>query len=287
MTTNVKNYAVGAVESVHYARLDEVTEDYPAGATGTIANASDESMLTYKGFATYSETPANAESVAIQGDAGNLGEMFVRAIESATGSIGFATANLTFQGIAEDLTIHTDGDHEKVGVDDACTVLNPIDMIINSHATSLEAASLNEQGWEVREIHRTTAELGDGSLSGTDFAAQPQNYNLVMSNTTKDMDNRAILNAEYGRTKLRGKRYWSENPVIRHTLLGDAAVVTVTLQETPAAEDGDKVKVYIDGVAQDYTTDFTVVASTKVLTFVAAPAAGEVVIITYEYLASC
>lgn len=283
MTTNIKLYSIGATERVHYARLDTTTEDYPAGDDGVFANGEDQSMLTYKGFATYTDTPANAEAVSIQADAGNIGTMFSRALDNATGTITFATFDAIFQSIVEDLSVYSDDDYEKVGIDDAATVLNKIDMIINSHATSLEAASLDEQAWQVIEIFKATAEKGDSSTSGTDFAAQPQSYNLVFDHATNDMDNVPITDGNYNRTKLRGQIYWSENPIIRHTFIGDNSATTVTLDETPVAETGLKVRMFLDGVQQDYTTDYTVVAATGVVTFVVAPGEGEVVVISYEY----
>ncbi len=285
MTTNVKLYSIGATERVHYARLDITTEDFPAGDDGVLANGENQSMLTYKGFATYTDTPANAEAVSIQADAGNIGTMFSRALDNATGTITFATFDAIFQGIVEDLNVYSDDDYEKVGIDDAATVLNKIDMIINSHATSLEAASLDEQAWQVIEIFKATAEKGDSSTSGTDFAAQPQSYNLVFDHATKDMDNAAITDSNYNRTKLRGQVYWSENPVIRHTHIGDGTTDTVTLAETPIESSATKIRVKVDGVALTFTTDYTVVPATKVLTFEvgAIPANEEVAIIEYEY----
>jgi hypothetical protein len=160
-------------------------------------------------------------------------------------------------------------------------------MVINSHATSLEAASPNEKGWEVRGIWRTTSEKTDENLSGTEFTAQAQSYNLVYEHANQDLETIAVTDPNYNRTKLRGQRYWAENPKLFHTLIGNAIVTTVVLDETPAGENANKVQVSIDGVRKAYTTDYTVSAATKTVTFVAAPAADAVVVIGYEYLASC
>jgi hypothetical protein len=285
MTTNVKNYAVGATEKLHYGQRH--SGGYPAGLTGTIAAGSDQGMLTYKGFAAFNETPATAENIPIQADAGNLGTMFSRAIENSEGTLTFNAIDGDFQALAEDLTVFSDGDREKVGIDDSCTVLNPLSLIINNHATSLEAASLNEKGWEVVEIYKTTAEKTDDATSGTEFTAQPQGYNLTFENVSVDLNAATISNTNYGRTSLRGQRYWAENPVIRHVFIGDGVTTTLVLDETPAAEDGDKVVMYTDGVKDTYTTDYSVVAATKTITFVVAPVSNAVVVIDYEYVISC
>jgi azurin len=286
MTTNIKNYAVGVTEDVRYARRS--TSGIPEGTTGALAQGADQGMLRHKGFASLTDTPATAESVPITGDGGNLGTMFSRSIDNSTGTITFNAIDQTFQGVAEDLSVYSDGDHEKIGIDDSsCAELNDLSMIINSRATSLETASLDEKGWEVIEYFNLTAEKTDHSTSGTEFTAQPQGYNLTFTHASLDMDGVTISNTNYNRTKLRGVRYWSENPVNRHTLIGDGVATTVTLDETPAAENGDKVKVYIDGTAKAYTTDYTVNATTKVVTFVAAPGADEEVVIAYEFIKSC
>ncbi len=59
---------------------------------------------------------------------------------------------------------------------------------------------------------------------------------------------------------------------------GDGTTVAWTLAEAPAA---GTVKVYIDGVVQTLTTDYTI--SGSVVTFVTAPAADEKIAFTYDH----
>lgn len=59
---------------------------------------------------------------------------------------------------------------------------------------------------------------------------------------------------------------------------GDGIVVDFTL-DNPAVASG--VEVYIDGVLKTITTDYTIVLATGVITFLVAPAIGEVVTANY------
>jgi hypothetical protein len=67
---------------------------------------------------------------------------------------------------------------------------------------------------------------------------------------------------------------------------GNAIEDEFTLTQTPAGESGAKVRVYVAAVKKVYTTDYTVVASTKKITFEASdiPADGAIVVAHYEHL---
>jgi hypothetical protein len=67
---------------------------------------------------------------------------------------------------------------------------------------------------------------------------------------------------------------------------GNAIEDAFTLTQTPAGENGAKVRVYVAGVKKVYTTDYTVVAATKILTFEAGdiPADGAIVVAHLEHL---
>ena len=59
---------------------------------------------------------------------------------------------------------------------------------------------------------------------------------------------------------------------------GDGSTVAYTLSEAPTS---GSVKVYVDGVLQTITTDYTI--SGSVVTFVSAPASGEKIAMTYTH----
>lgn len=78
------------------------------------------------------------------------------------------------------------------------------------------------------------------------------------------------------------------NPLNIHNFIGDGSTTTVTLDETPAAASANDIKIWknVSGTVTKltYTTDYTVNTSTKVVTLVAAPAAGAHLFIMYEHL---
>jgi len=62
---------------------------------------------------------------------------------------------------------------------------------------------------------------------------------------------------------------------------------TFNLAKTPAEASGDKIAVYVDGVAQTYTTDFSVDVTARTMTFVTGPDAGADIVALYQFSAGC
>jgi len=99
-----------------------------------------------------------------------------------------------------------------------------------------------------------------------------------------------ISNVNYGLTQAwKSDPYWSPYPITYHTYVGDGgAAQTVTLDETPTAADGDAVQIWDNGSKLVYTTNYTVVTSTKVVTFVGTdPADTQFAVIKYQFTPGC
>jgi hypothetical protein len=99
-----------------------------------------------------------------------------------------------------------------------------------------------------------------------------------------------ILDADYGLTQGWQKGpYWSPYPITYQTYIGGGgAAQTVTLSETPAAASGNALQIWDNGTALVYTTNYSVVTTTKVVTFVGTdPAAAHVAVMRYQFIPSC
>jgi hypothetical protein len=79
----------------------------------------------------------------------------------------------------------------------------------------------------------------------------------------------------------------SEYPIDIVAWKGNAAALTFNFPLTPAAANGDKVVVWVDGVLQTYTTHYTVNTTAKTITFVGAPADDAYVVALYQFSAGC
>lgn len=84
-----------------------------------------------------------------------------------------------------------------------------------------------------------------------------------------------------GSDSMTAQEFISDNPLVAERITGDGSVVTFNLLNTPIT--AAKTNVWINGVKQVATTDYTVSAANKTITFGVAPANDAVVVLLYEY----
>ena len=282
MTTNVETFSISAAKYAFWA-VKNSTGVYPYGATGTIANGSDSSMQRHRAVASLALSIPNGSSSPIQGDGGILGSFRAAPTDPITGTLVFNTLDLNFDIACDGRSIYADGEFDAVMMDHGCIDYNKLCMVFNFEAQN---PTTGEEGWGVLEVWDIEAQpQGVTSLSGTSYDVQAINYPITVDAVSTEPTGVAVSSSNYGVSKSPVKYYWSVNPVAFHTHVGDAADTTLTLGYTPAASDGDKVQLWQDGTAKTYTTHYTVSSTT--FTFVAAPGAGVVSVIRYQFQADC
>lgn len=284
MTTNVEQFAVGVAEYFLWARKSGA---YPYGATGSLANGSAAGLSRHKGFAAASLTFPQVPRTTILGDGGKLGEFLGKVVDPTAADVTFSVFDQNFDVALDGRSVYADGDHDAVIFTTACQDFAQLCAVYSVQAQSLASGSLNENGWAIFEIWNFEAAPNLPNLSGTSFEAQNVTYQMSLKEADTELSGLTVSNANYGVTQGTVKFYWSENPVCYHTLVGDGAVNTITLDYTPAADNANKVKAWNDGVAQTYTTDFSVSGTTLTIEAGAVPAAGEVFVVRYEFTADC
>jgi hypothetical protein len=259
---------------------------YPYGTTGTIANGADDGMGRLKLLRDFNLAEPQATSNPIQGDNGASGSFLVSSADAYTGDQVVGAFDQTFATKATGRTIVAYDDHDISVVNQGCYTYADMAFVINSPAKSQEAGSVGESGWDVIEFFAVTAQpLTPARTFQTNFDYQAI---LTLNLTDTFLWGETLATGGFTLTEAyHTDPIWSEYPVTYHTFIGDGAATTVTLDETPAAASGAKVQYWLDGVKKTYTTDYTVVTSTKILTFVAAPGAGEVAIIRYQFVPGC
>lgn len=282
MTANVEQFAVGVAEFFLWAKKNGA---YPYGATGTLANGSDAGLQRHKGLASAALTFPAVPRSPILGDGGKLGEFLGQVVEVTDANVTFNVFDLNFDVALDGRSIYADGDHDAVIFSTTCVDYADMCAVYNVQAQSFATGSTGEGGWVVFELFDFEASPNMPALSGTSFEAQPVQYQMSLDEVDTELSGLAVSSANYGVTQGTVKMYWSENPVCYHTHVGDGTDATLTLDYTPAAADGDKIKLWQDGVAKTYTTDYT--ASGTTFTFGTAPTAGVVSVIRYEFVAGC
>lgn len=283
MTANVEVFSIGASTIMLWAKR---SGNYPYGSTGTISNGADASMARYTGFANLALTVPDAPIEPIVADGGVIGQFLGTPLEVVSGALTARVLDMNFHAAAEGRLIYADGDHDAMIFSQTCNTYGGLALVINSKAKSQASGSTGESGWYVTELFNVEIQTKPIGLDGTSFAVKDVPYVLNFNTVDTELNGVSFATGtNYGVKKGFMRHYWSENPVCYHTHVGDNSDTTLTLAYTPAANSAAKVKLWQDGTAKTYTTDFSV--SGTAFTFVAAPGAGVKSVIRYEFTPSC
>jgi hypothetical protein len=99
-------------------------------------------------------------------------------------------------------------------------------------------------------------------------------------------DGRALTLGTQGTLGAIGFQSFCPNLWTYYTFVRDGNATTFTLDHLPLAADAVKVRATTNGVIMDYTTGYTLVTSTGVVTLAAAGTAGHIVVVGYQYSAT-
>lgn len=265
------------------------TNGYPDGTSATtIASGSNSGMGRLKSVTKFGATVPESPRNVVLGDNGVVGQFLGQPQTLPTGELTTTVFDQTFQTVANGQLIYADGDFDQSGLFPACYTYKDLFFVMNSPAQNFETAAgaVGSSGWLVTEIWNANVQAMKMPEIATN-ATFSWSSSLAVKPTTVNPFGVTISSSNYGYTSDIGIQYFSDYPVTYHTLIGNAAVTTVTLNETPAAATVAGVQVYINGVKKAYTTDYTVNTTTKVVTLVAAPAAAAKVIIRYKFVPAC
>lgn len=278
--------AVGA-EYVFWG-LRGSSDAYVYGTVGdTLANGSASGMGRLKGVANINLTIPDVNRIAVTGDQALITAFDLPPTEAVTGEVISRVFDATTTTKANNTKIETDGDYKYLDFNPYCVPNNRFVMIANSQANVQDSgASLDSGAWEVAMLYNVRVS-GRGGLTIAEATAREYQYSLTLNKTSTTPYGVALTDATNGTTVSYWRKFASPNPIAMHTLIGDGTETEIVLDEVPAGADGVKVKVFVDGVAQTYTTNYTVNVSTRTVTLVAAPTAGQVVVVYYQFLASC
>lgn len=150
----------------------------------------------------------------------------------------------------------------------------------------LSRRARNQSGgrqWETRIVPSASVTPLGGAFEQRSFT--PYRYSISTTITDRTPWGKLLSATDNGATAGPILEVEADNPVMIHAFLGNGTEADVILDYTPIAT---KVAVYVEGVKQTLTTDYTVNTGTKTVTFEAGsiPAASERAVVLYEYDAS-
>jgi hypothetical protein len=257
------------------------------GTTGTISAGSGAGMGRLEGVNSVSLPVPDARAVPIPGDNSQKGTIMIPSDSAIEGSISTSIRDLTFTTTTQGGLVETLGNTNMILLGSSCPDFVDSLIIVNSPALVQTAGNKGVKGWSTLAYlnvqvqgkppesldngtaldfpHRLVGKIVDQFFWGTDVAPADWGHSDGL-----------VLDMGVG-----------SYPWTSHSFEGNNSATTVTLDETPAGANGNDVLVWKAGVALAYTTDYTVDTSTKVVTFVAAPASAADVVIVYRYIPSC
>lgn len=289
MTDNLNKFNALGAKSCYYAVWHATSSNYISGTNSALAAGEDSGMDRLLGLSEFTANTPAASSVGVGGDNGNISSFMVTPADAPSGNTVFGAFDQTFDTIATDREIKTEGPHDLIGTSSGCNVFVPVFIVVNSPAYSQESGSIGEAGYQVTEFLYVFAQ---GMSVNTMSLNTPHDYTHSLTFNDRGVTpwGETITNGNYGRTRLwKIGPYWSTHPVFYHTYDGTGgAAQTFTLDKVPYADDGDALQIWDNGSKLAHTTNYTVSATTGLVTFVGTdPASGHFGVCKVMYNESC
>lgn len=261
---------------LQYGFLDN--EGYLTGAATSLANGADSAMARLRGFRSLPLQPAAPVRVSQNYDGGVGNSYTFPSRELPNGDLVMGVWNPAFAALAQGTLQHTIG-----GVD--VGVLQPDDpnfapmvLIASTDAKRTDSGSVGNKGYMTVIYPKVEAvPTGVLGLNENDTPAD-FGYGLVATKTDVMHTGLVVSDTNFGTTgtPIFGP-FWTEGILTCHAFNGDNSEDEITLDYTPIS---GTVAVYVDGVLQVLTTDYTLAGA--VVTGAAAWGTGEKVRVWYQ-----
>lgn len=282
MAVNVEKFTSAGIEYAFWARNSSA--GYPYGPTGTLANGADAGMSQILGVQSMGVSVQQPRRVNVPGDDGVQSIYIFQPEELPSGDLVLGVFDVNLVAQSQGIKVYADGDFDMTYLQPEAPIFSDLTIVTNSQAKSKDSASSGTAGYQVVIYPKVNAvPLGAAGISNAE--ATSYTHALIANKSSIKPWGQAFSSTNDGTTAaaILGP-FYSENRVTMHTHVSDASDTTFTLSYTPAAASAAKVKAWRNGTALTYTTDFSVNASTKVVTLVAAGTAGDVVVVRYEWV---
>lgn len=279
MTANIEQFTSAGVQLAWWALNN--SNGYPMGPTGSIANGADSSMSQLQGINSLNLNLQQPRQVNVPGDDGVKSVFFFEPESLPSGDLALGVFDATFVSRSQGTLVYADGDWNVPVLQPDLPTYASMTLMTVSQGKSSASGSVGQAQWMVKIYPKVqVVPLGDAGLANatdtsfTHALIANKSDKLPWGTSFSAANNGTTQAAVYG-------PFLSEGKPLLHAHVGDASDTTLTLAKTPSAANGNKVKLWQNGTAKAYTTDYTVSGTT--FTFAAAPGAGVVSIIRYEY----
>lgn len=245
-------------------------------------NAAGSGMIHLVGFQTAALAINEPERVNVPGDDGVLGQFEFEATEYPAFVMEFGQRNMVFEALANGTAVFDDGDIQMVAMQPRGRTRPDLCMIFQRQAKSRASGTVGTGMFNGTLLSKVTVQpLGSSNYQGRQAAVWRYSvtinpfdrfpWGLAFAPTNVDADDAGFVDLS------------TLDLLAMHRWTGDGTEDTFNLTYTPAGESGAKVRLYVDGVLQVYTTAYVVDAETKAVTFQAGhiPTTGAKIVAHY------
>lgn len=285
MATNPLGYINAGFERLDYYVLD--TNGYVIGTATSLANGADSGGGQLIGVNTADVSVPEARTVVVQGDDRVLGQFTFSSDALPTFTIESAVFDQVLTSLAQGTKRHAIGDSTFIGYQPKDPNYISMCIVATSKGLTQDTSTINQKGFTTFTFPNVTiVPLGTPGLNNAQ--AQTNRYRVTVNNANKYPFGLAFSDTNNGTTEFSYLETNTENRTAMHTFIGDGSTDSFTLDQTVASDtDGDKTKIYVNGVVQTISTDFTMSTTAGVTTVTweagSIPSAGEVCVVYYEY----
>lgn len=244
---------------------------YLQGTTTTPAtNGTMQRMTRLRGGQTFPLTLADPERVPVSGDDEPLVQFTFPGEALPSGNMGLAVHDMDFDALIQGTKVETIGDIRAGALAPGGLVFQPIMLLIMREAKKFEGSTKGVLTWEA--VLLPSVEVTALGPEWTQRTFTPYNYAVSLSKASRALYGGTYTELLRGTTELAIEPFDLENPIEIYGGFGNGAAVNYTLDTAPVSADGSKTHVYLNGVKQAYTTNYTI--SGKTLVFAVAPGSG-------------
>lgn len=271
-------YTIGAgFRVIHIGQAD--TDGYFVGGYVAAAAGIDDGsgMERIFGAQTLNLSVPEPTRVTASGDDGPMASFDFSAEELPGDVLGLAARSLAFEAFVTGSKVETiDGLSVIVAQPHGNDEPPAIAMVLSRRAKNQSGGKI----WETKIVPSANITPLGGAFEQRNVT--PYRYSISTTTTDRTPWGKLLSATDNGATAGPILDIEADNPVMMHAFLGNGTETDIILDYTPIAT---KVSVYVEGVKQVLTTDFTVNTGTKTVIFEAGsiPAADERVVVLYEY----
>lgn len=272
------SYIIGAGFRVIHAGQADVDGYFVGGYTAAAAGIDTGSgMERIHGAQTLNLAVPEPSRVTQLGDDGPMATFDFDAESSPADTLALAARQMAFDAFIEGKKVETIDGLSMIVAQPHGNAEPPAIVLVLSRRAKNQSGG---KQWETKIV--PSAGIKSLGAAFEQRSVTPYNYSVSTTLTDRTPWGKLLSASANGATAGPILDVEGDNPAMMHAFLGNGTEADVILDYTPIA---GKVSVYVEGVKQTLTTDFTVNTSTKTVTFEAGsiPAASERVVVLYEY----